>query len=289
MLMTDPYRIEGPALISFSGGRTSGYLLRQVLNAHGGRLPKDIVVTACNTGKERYPEWLDFIRDCSEHWETPITILEWIADDPGYQVVGYNSAARNGEPFSAMLRHHIKRKDGTVGRRPLPTVVASSCTTNLKTRLKWKYARHALGWNAYSNAIGFRADEAHRYESALKYAETGETIVCPMVTMGVRGRDVMAFWAKQPFDLKSKQHEGNCDLCFKKAAGKISRIMRDNPELAQWWIDAEAEAAASDRPGRFRDDRPGYAAMFDAVQRQDEFDFGIFDDATTCASHGCTD
>lgn len=29
----DPFLIEGPAVISFSGGRTSGYMLRRVLDA----------------------------------------------------------------------------------------------------------------------------------------------------------------------------------------------------------------------------------------------------------------
>jgi len=288
MTPPNPYRIDGPALISFSGGRTSGYMLKHIRDAHGGTLPPDLVVACCNTGKER-PEWFDFVRDCSEHWGIPIVMLEWIPEEPGYQIVGSNSAARNGEPFEAMLRHPVKRKDGSVGRRPLPTVIASSCTTNLKTRLKWKYARRHLGWPTYTNAIGFRKDEEHRATSALKYAETGEIVVFPMVDVGVTERDVMAWWAEQPFDLKSGQYEGNCDLCFKKSAGKISRIMRDNPELADWWIKVEAEAAASDRPGAFRDDRPGYAAMLDAVRRQDEFDFGIFDDNTSCPSHGCTD
>jgi hypothetical protein len=38
--MTDPYQIQGPALISFSGGQTSGYMLRRNLDAFGGRLPQ---------------------------------------------------------------------------------------------------------------------------------------------------------------------------------------------------------------------------------------------------------
>lgn len=71
-----PYQIAGPALISFSGGRTSGYMLRKILEAHGGRLPADVVVGFANTGKERR-ETLDFVRDCGEHWDVPVVWLEW--------------------------------------------------------------------------------------------------------------------------------------------------------------------------------------------------------------------
>jgi len=63
----NPYLIEGPAVISFSGGRTSGYMLKHILDAHGGTLPDDIIVSFQNTGKEM-PETLDFVRDCGERW-----------------------------------------------------------------------------------------------------------------------------------------------------------------------------------------------------------------------------
>lgn len=62
----NPYFITGPALISFSGGRTSGYMLRHILDAHDGTLPDDVVVTFANTGKER-EETLRFVHDCATH------------------------------------------------------------------------------------------------------------------------------------------------------------------------------------------------------------------------------
>ena len=46
------FRVEGPAAIQCSFGRTSGYLLWLILQAHGGRLPPDVHVMFENTGKE---------------------------------------------------------------------------------------------------------------------------------------------------------------------------------------------------------------------------------------------
>jgi len=50
--MLNPYRITEPTCISFSGGRTSAYMLYKVLEAHNGKLPEDAIVCFANTGKE---------------------------------------------------------------------------------------------------------------------------------------------------------------------------------------------------------------------------------------------
>ena len=50
--MSNPYKIPEPALISFSGGRTSGFMLWKILQAYNGKLPEDIWVVFANTGKK---------------------------------------------------------------------------------------------------------------------------------------------------------------------------------------------------------------------------------------------
>jgi len=69
----------------------------------------------------------------------------------------------------------------------------------------------------------------------------------PLETAGVTRADVTAFWASQPFDLRLPNNDGNtplgnCDLCFLKGGSTILGIIRDRPELARWWAEAEAEA-----------------------------------------------
>src|SRR3546814_10444693 len=63
--MHDPFKITQPTCISFSGGRTSAYMLWRVLQTNGG-LPADTVVCFANTGKE-VEATLRFVRDCAEH------------------------------------------------------------------------------------------------------------------------------------------------------------------------------------------------------------------------------
>jgi len=79
---------------------------------------------------------------------------------------------------------------------------------------------------------------------------------------------------------------GNCDLCFLKGASTISGIMAMRPELADWWIDQEAVPRGNGRGAFFRSDRPSYATMLDAVERQEAFDFGDTDALGDCF---CTD
>ena len=62
-----PFRIEGPAIINVSGGRTSAYMLRRILDACDGALSADVHAVFANTGKER-AETLTFLHRCAEEW-----------------------------------------------------------------------------------------------------------------------------------------------------------------------------------------------------------------------------
>lgn len=267
--MSDPFAIEGPALISFSGGRSSGYMLWRILQASGGSLPDDIKVAFANTGKER-PQTLDFVRDCGERWGVDIAWLEYIPDDDPqarWRRVDYTTASRQGEPFDALI----------VRKRALPNPSMRICTVHLKLRVAKFFCEQAVGWEHWSNVLGLRADEASRLG---RVRANNPDNVMPLAEAGITKADVHDFWRAHNFDLRlpsigNTTPHGNCDLCFLKGAGTISRMMAAEPELAMWWIKAEATH-------RFRSDRPSYATLLQAVQDQQAFDFGDLDELNDC-------
>ena len=61
----NPYALRGMTVVSFSGGRTSAYMLRQVLDNNDDL--SDLVVTFAITGRE-HPATLEFVRECGERW-----------------------------------------------------------------------------------------------------------------------------------------------------------------------------------------------------------------------------
>ena len=91
----------GKVQISFSGGRTSAYMLHQLLAVNGDFDPDRVQVVFANTGREM-PQTYAFLQRCSEEWGVPIT---WVEGRPynesgnRFEVVSHNSASRNGEPF----------------------------------------------------------------------------------------------------------------------------------------------------------------------------------------------
>jgi 3'-phosphoadenosine 5'-phosphosulfate sulfotransferase (PAPS reductase)/FAD synthetase len=260
MIGHDPFKVEGPALISFSGGRTSAYMLWRILNAHHGTLPDDVIATFANTGKEM-PQTLDFVRDCSERWGVLVRWLEYADhDEPQrrWRQVSYETASRNGEPFKALIRR----------KNYLPNPVTRFCTIELKIRAMKLFAQQAMGWDDWTNVIGLRADEPGRVARSRNNSDVW-TNAMPLATAGVTKRDVQAFWEGQNWGLALPSRDGvtylgNCDLCFLKSAKTITAIINANPELADWWIEAEAEAEAlASKPSgaRFRTDRPSYAEI----------------------------
>lgn len=249
--MKNPHLIPGPAIVSFSGGRTSGYMLRHIIDAYGGTLPPDVHVAFANTGREM-PATLDFVAECAARFGVHVRWLEYTPEAPGFAEVSHNSAARNGEPFAAL----IARKNY------LPNPVARFCTQELKIRPMKKWAM-AQGWTHWTNIVGLRADEGHRVLRAIASAERERwTIAAPLASAKVRKADVLAWWAAQPFDLRlAGPWEGNCDGCFLKGRGAILRMQRDHSERMAWWAEQEAIKRGVGTGATFRADREDYATL----------------------------
>ena len=110
----NPYKILEPTVISFSGGRSSAYMLYKILEANNG-LPEDAIVCFSNTGKEEEAT-LEFVRDCSLNWNVPIIWLEYKwADKPAdrWKQVTFETASRQGEPFMEMIHQSTGDRKST--------------------------------------------------------------------------------------------------------------------------------------------------------------------------------
>jgi 3'-phosphoadenosine 5'-phosphosulfate sulfotransferase (PAPS reductase)/FAD synthetase len=268
----NPYLITEPQVVSFSGGRTSGFMLWHIIQAHGGTLPDYVKVIYANTGLE-HPATLRFVQDVSDKI-TPVTWVEYIIDNEGkhsFREVNYDTASRNGEPMEAIITK----------RNYLPNPVSRYCTAETKIRPISKYIKATTGWDTWTDLIGLRADEPRRVHR-LK-ADGKRDIVCPMYHANHTLKDVLDFWASMPFDLDLPYKDnayGNCVGCFLKATPKLLRILTKEPAQADFWIRMEE---AKGQP--FRRDRAPYKQLLDMATSQQWFDF-TEDDLFEC---NCTD
>lgn len=237
--MSDPFRIEGPAIINVSGGRTSALMLRRILDAHGGALPADVHAVFANTGKER-AETLRFLHRCAQEWGVHIV---WIERDPDvplkFREVDYDTAARNAEPFDRLI----------IDKSFLPNAVMRFCTQELKIEPAKRYMR-ARGYDTWVSVVGLRADEPSRV-SKIRARDHGRFVVdCPLARAGVTREMVDAFWRAQPFDLGLRSWESNCAGCYIRSARVLERVERDHPGTLDWWVEWERRMNASFYNGR---------------------------------------
>lgn len=258
---------EGNVQISFSGGRTSAYMLHQIALANGG-IPDRVAVVFANTGREMQ-QTLDFVQECSDRWSIPITWVEFRRNDNPrcrFEIVSHNMAARNGEPFQALIEQ----------KRYLPNQQTRFCTSELKIRPAKEYLL-SIGWTKWQAALGIRADEPGRVNRAPQKERWQRWY--PLADAGVSRHDVAAFWRGQNFDLQLPNINGNCwlgncDGCFLKSEANLAALAREYPDRAQWWEDMEALAGSltSDAGGRWSK-RYSRAELREFMSRQsDAFD-----------------
>lgn len=274
------WKIKTPSVVSFSGGRTSAYMLWRILQECGGKLPKDVHCVFSNTGKER-EETLVFVDQCAKAWGVDVVWVEYRTPPEKMSVVSFETASRNGEPFSALIDK----------RGILPNPVTRFCTQELKikTMKRWmvqrgyKPARAAgkgvsSGAPYWTNYVGIRADEPRRLSRGTKKNNDIFDTEHPLASWGVTKEHVMDFWSKQSFDLGLRSWEGNCDMCFLKGHRKLLRIAKETPGAVEWWAAQEAKPRPSaGGGGRFRNDRPPYGDMLRIIDQQPELP-GIMDD-----------
>ena len=91
-----------------------------------------------------------------------------------------------------------------------------------------------------------------------------------MVDAQTTKKDIKEFWEKSDFDLNLTMQDGstaasNCDLCFLKGLKIRSRLIKERPHLAKWWIDQEDKIGAT-----FRRDQISYVEIIEQDKRQVE-------------------
>lgn len=263
-------------VVLFSGGRTSAFLAKYIKE---NPKYKKCIFVFMNTGKER-EETLKFANKCDKEFGLNLVWLEAVINNKKgkgttYREVTFETASRNGEPFEAMLKKY-----------PLPNNKASNCTRELKQRPIDSYLKDLLELDAFKKfainkkskirnnyynsfnwkkgslykyflkhkikseieiikVVGIRADEAHRKSVNAEF----EKVIYPLCDeIKVDSKFIRNWWEKQSFDLQLKDYEGNCDLCFKKSLKKRLTIIKENPKVADWWLEMENKYSSEEIP-----------------------------------------
>jgi 3'-phosphoadenosine 5'-phosphosulfate sulfotransferase (PAPS reductase)/FAD synthetase len=211
-------------VINFSGGRTSAYMTKRLLE----ETDEKYLITFQNTGRES-KETLDFINQCDKKWNLNILWLEYrkpSVNENRFEVVTYETASRNGEPFMQLIE-----------QRPasIPNIQFRYCTTQLKIKTLKRYLKKQ-GVKDYTSFNGIRYDEPKRWSKA---KDSDFDVDLPLVKWKVTKEDVREFWNQQEFDLKLEQPFGNCDGCFLKGKGKLLEILSKDINALDWWIEIE--------------------------------------------------
>lgn len=203
-------------VLSFSGGRTSGYLTKELLKYRNEF--KDIVVAFANTGQE-HEKTLEFINNCDKNFGFNTVWLEAkITHEKGkgtrHTIVDYKTASRDGYPFEQVIKKH-----------GMPFSASPHCTRELKNYPIKSYLKDlGLKKQDYIMAIGIRVDESKRANLNNK-----DNFIYPLLDLDVDKQDVLDWWEQQTFDLEIPEHFGNCVWCWKKSYKKLMTIMIEEP------------------------------------------------------------
>jgi len=205
-------------VVSFSGGRTSAYLCSLIKGLH-----PDAVFVFMDTGAE-HPATYDFVRKCNDYFGLNLICLRTVVSDKwkegvSYRLVGIDEIGDDLQPWRDMSLKY-----------GLPYHGGAFCTDRMKTTPCKKYLDDRFGVRGYKTWLGMRIDEPRRTKPREGYSYLADI-------SDFEKQDVLDWWAKMPFDLQIPEHLGNCIFCVKKGINKLALAARDEPALANKFIE----------------------------------------------------
>lgn len=217
-------------LVSISGGRTSAMMAFMFKKLYSQSC--DIIYVFANTSREE-DETLIFLNKVDKEFDLNIVWVEALVHHnervaSTHKIVDFESACRDGSVFEEVIKKY-----------GIPNSKFKHCTRELKTNPIKSYAK-SIGFGSYGKdyetAIGYRYDEQKRISQDRIIKDKHLYI---LNDNGIKKSDVAYFWSQQPFDLKLKDYEGNCKLCYKKSKRKLLTQIVEHPEHTNWISDME--------------------------------------------------
>ena len=204
-------------LVSFSGGETSAYLAKWLIDNKKNEY--EMVFVFANTGDEE-EETLKFIDVCAKKWGIEIVWVEAVVHHnervaSTHKVVNFKTAARDREPFREVVKKY-----------GIPNQNFLHCNREMKLNPIKSYIK-SIGWKNYKTAIGIRIDEVDRVNKHRK--KLG--LIYPFISeKPTTKQEVSYWWSNQDFRLKLKSYKTNCRTCWKKSDKVLAQIYKDNPD-----------------------------------------------------------
>ena len=204
-------------VVSFSGGRTSAFMLWWIVN---NMKDKEIHVIFANTGLE-HENTLKFVHQVGEWLDIKINWVEAVINpEKGkgtrHRVVTYETATRGGKLFDDLCAKYGIPNAGN----------GMHCTRELKLSAMNSFRKeHDL--TDCQTAIGIRSDEIDRMSDKM----VEQRLTYPLVKYAPYATKefIRHWWSDKPFDLEVEEHYGNCVTCWKKSFKKLCTVYRDDP------------------------------------------------------------
>lgn len=228
---------ERRLLVSFSGGETSAFMTKWILDNWKDRYD-DVQVVFANTGQEN-EETLEFVDRCDDEFGFNVTWVESVVDPElgkgtTHRVVDFFTADREGHVFESVIQKY-----------GIPNSSFPHCTRELKLKPITSFCR-SIGWKSgtYDTAIGIRVDEIDRMSAK----KDEYRFLYPLVSeVPMTKPDVNTWWRNQEFRLELKGYEGNCKWCWKKTLRKHYTLAKQSLSVYDFPMEMEDKYPSAGR------------------------------------------